>query len=173
MDELACLTQVGLILIAVAWIGKHLLFAHLGTEKIVPRVEEMSPFFVVERTRNKLVVSAKIPFVNEGKQCGVIMDALIHLRSPYAQHNISIWGKVELDGQPREDDYFEAMLIQKGERIHLAVKFCIAPCNGISLDEALEHLPDFQFDLIYQESGRISAHYSKVTLTLPHKALGG
>ena len=163
----------GLLLVAVAaWIGKRLLFAQLGTECIVPKAEEMTPFAVVKQTENRIVIAAEIPFVNEGKQCGTIMDAFVHIRCPYEQYNISIWGKAAQKGQPRADDYFEAMLMQKNERIHLVLIFCITPRDGISLAEALKHLPEtLSFDLIYQETGRNPIHYSKVSLLLPCRIL--
>ena len=44
----------GLLLAAVAaWIGKRLLFAQLGTERIVPKAEEMTPFAVVKQAENR------------------------------------------------------------------------------------------------------------------------
>ena len=56
----------GLLLAAVAaWIGKQLLFAQLGTECIVPKAEEMTPFTVVKQTENRIVIAAELPFVNE------------------------------------------------------------------------------------------------------------
>ena len=38
--------------------------------------------------------------------------------------------------------------------------------SGDTLEEAIAHLPDFRMDLIYQETGRIPVHYSKVILKI-------
>ncbi|MBF1695744.1 MAG: hypothetical protein HXO77_03425, partial [Selenomonas sp.] len=61
----------------IVYVGVKILFAYLGTEVIVPKTEEMTPFSVVERTPERLVIGATIPFANEGKQCGTIMDAIL------------------------------------------------------------------------------------------------
>jgi len=151
----------------IVYVGVKLLFAYLGTEVIVPKTEEMTPFSVVERTPERLVIGATIPFANEGKQCGTIMDAILRVQLPYEQYDGAlVRGKVELNGVPREDDYFEAALIEKKQRINLALKLSIEGRNGHTLDDAIAHMVDFRMDLIYLETGRTPAHYSKVLMKM-------
>lgn len=148
-------------------LGKKAFFAYFGTEKIVPKKEEMTPFSVVERTPERLVIGATMPVKNEGTQCGVIMDAILRVQLPYEQYDGAlVRGKVELAGAPREDDYFEAMVIQKGEQINLVLKLSIEGRKGNTFEEAIAHMPDFRMDFIYQETGRIPAHYSKQILKI-------
>jgi len=73
---------------------------------------------------------------------------------------------VELEGAPRADDYFEAVLIQKKERINLVLKLSIEPRGGRTLEDAIAHLVDFRTDLIYQETGRTVAHYEKAIIMM-------
>ena len=73
---------------------------------------------------------------------------------------------MELNGVPREDDYFEAVLIEKKQRINLALKLSIEGRNGHTLDDAIAHMVDFRMDLIYLETGRTPAHYSKVLMKM-------
>jgi len=163
--ELGWWIHLLIVLLIVAEIGRRAVFAYLGTEIIVPKVGEMTKFSLVEHTAEHLVIGATIPFANEGKQCGTIMDAFLRVPLPYEQYDGAlVRGKVELAGAPREDDYFEAVLIQKHSRIHLILKVSIEGRRGNSLEEAIAHLPDLRLDLIYQETGRIPAHYSKVML---------
>ena len=154
-----------LALLVLLAFGPKAFFAYFGAEKIVPKKEEMTPFSVVERTEERLVIGATIPFANEGKQCGVIMDAILRVQLPYEQYDGAlVRGKVELEGAPREDNYFEAMLIEKNKRAHFVLKLSIEGRKGNTLEEAIAHLPDFRTDLIYQEAGRVPVHYSKVIL---------
>ena len=147
--------------------GQKAFFAYFGMEKIVPKKEEVTPFSVVERTEDRLVIAATIPFANEGKQCGVIMDAILRVQLPYEQYDGAVVrGKVEVAGVVREDDYFEAMLIEKKKRANFVLKLSIEGRKGNSLEEAIAHLPDFRMDLIYQEAGRLPAHYSKIILKI-------
>ena len=153
--------------LVVGEIGRRALFSYLGTEKVVPKVDEMTAYSVVERTAERLVIGATIPFVNEGKQCATIMDAILRVQLPYEQYDGAlVRGKVELAGAVREDDYFEAVLIQKRERIDLVLKLSIEGRKGNTLEEAIAHLPDFRMDLIYQETGRMPVHYAKAMLKI-------
>jgi hypothetical protein len=148
-------------------LGKKAFFSYFGAEKIVPKKEEMTKFAVVERTPEKLVIGATMPVKNIGEQCGVIMDAILRVQLPYEQYDGAlVRGKVELEGAPREDNYFEAMVIQKGEQINLVLKLSIEGRKGNTLEEAIAHMVDFRMDLIYQEAGRIPAHYSKQILKI-------
>ena len=159
--------HVLIAVLLVEEIGRRALFAYLGIEKVVPKVDEMTAYSVVERTAERLVIGATIPFANEGKQCATIMDAILRVQLPYEQYDGAlVRGKVELAGTVREDDYFEAVLIQKRERIDLVLKLSIEGRKGNTLEEAIAHLPDFRMDLIYQETGRMPVHYAKAMLKI-------
>ena len=148
--ELGWWIHLLIVILIVAEIGRRAVFAYLGTEIIVPKVGEMTKFSLVEHTAEHLVIGATIPFANEGKQCGTIMDAFLRVQLPYEQYDGAlVRGKVEL---------------QKHSRIHLVLKVSIEGRRGNPLEEAIAHLPDLRLDLIYQETGRIPAHYSKVML---------
>lgn len=156
-----------LALLVFVNLGQKAFFAYFGTERIVPKAEEMTPFSVVERTGTRLVISATLPFANEGKQCGVVLDAILRVQLPFEQYDGAlVRGKVELAGVVREDDYFEAMLIEKQKRADFVLKLSIEGRKGNTLEEAIAHMPDFRVDLIYQETGRIPVHYSKLILKI-------
>ena len=83
-------------IIVVVFIFKWAVLGGLGTEIIVPKVEEMTPFSVDAQTNERLVLSATLPFANEGKQCGTIMDAILRVQLPYEQYDGAVVrGKVE------------------------------------------------------------------------------
>ena len=166
-SELGWWIHLLVVVLIVGEIGRRALFSYLGTEIIVPKLGEMSAFSVSEHTSERMVISAVLPVANEGKQCGTIMDAILRVQLPYEQYDGAlVRGKVELAGAPREDDYFEAMVIQKDEQINLVLKLSIEGRKGNTLEEAIAHMPDFRMDFIYQETGRIPAHYSKQILKI-------
>ena len=142
-------------LIVAAVIVAKLYLCIAGKEKIVVKTD--APFVVESQTDDAIVISKKLTFVNEGKQCATIMDALVRPQLPYEQYDgIEARGKAEREGEPREDDYFEAVLIQKlGD-----------PRKGMTLKEALSHMVDLPLDVIWMETGRTPWHYTKVRLTL-------
>lgn len=167
---------VGIYLVCV--IGVNIFFHIEGREKVVVKVRERTPFVVEERTESSVTFSTKIEFANEGKQCATIMDAIVRPQLPYEQYDgIEARGKAEREGAPREDDYFEAVLIErKGkpktkdgkdrDRIYIFAKVTLTPRKGLSLDEALSHMVDLPLDVIYMEVGRYPWRYRKVRVVL-------
>ena len=147
---------------------------HVGKEIIVPLVESRSKLAVDELTDTTMTVSTEIGFENRGKQCATIMDALVRPQLPYEQYDgIETRGHAELVGVPREDDYFEAYIIQrqgyKGGLDKAAIKCQVKLIarHGMSIKEAISHMPDFNFQLIWLETGRTPCHYRQVRIEVP------
>ena len=150
-------------LIVAAVIVAKLYLCIAGKEKIVVKTD--APFVVESQTDDAIVISKKLTFVNEGKQCATIMDALVRPQLPYEQYD-------GIEGEPREDDYFEAVLIQKlgdpnhEDKLNIFAKVKLTPRKGMTLKEALSHMVDLPLDVIWMETGRTPWHYTKVRLTL-------
>ncbi len=158
---------VGLIVLAV--FAAKLYLAIAGKEDI--RVDTSAPIVVESEDENSIVLSKKLNFYNEGKQCATIMDAINHVQLPYEQYDgIAVKGIAEREGEPREDEYFEAVLIQKkgdahGEdKLNIYAKVKLTPRKGMSLKEALSHMVDLPVDFIWMETGRTPWHYRKIRL---------
>ncbi len=156
---------VGLIVLAV--IAAKLYLAVAGKEKVVVHTEERTPFVVESQDDTSMVLSSKVRFANEGKQVCTIMDAIVRPQLPYEQYDaIEARGKAETEGCPREDDYFEAVLIEHQESMNVIVKVKLTARKGLDLKTALTHMVDLPLDLIYMETGRTPWHYSKVRIVL-------
>ena len=103
-------------------------------------------------------------------------EALIHIGAALVKcydeqyDGIDARGKAELSEAPREDDYFEAVLIQrKGDspdKLDIWAKIALAPRKGLSLEEALAHMVDIGVDFIWMETGRTPWRYRKVRLEM-------
>ena len=164
-DGLLCLVAVVVLLAGLV----KLYLCHAGTELIVPKVESRSRLAVDEQTEDSLTISTVIEFVNEGKQCATIMDALVRPQLPYEQYDgLETRGHAELVTAPREDDYFEAYIVQakgyKGglDKATLKAQIKLTARRGMNIKEALAELPDFNYLLIWLETGRRVAHYRQV-----------
>ena len=167
MPELNLILDCIALAILLPLLLREIVFAYFGREEIVLQLDEMTDFSVAERMPEKLVIAATLPVANEGKQCGTIMDAILRPQLPYEQYDGAlVRGKVELEGAPREDDYFEAVLIQKKERINLVLKFSIEPRGGRTLAEASAHRVDFRADRGYQATGRTPVHYEQAIIMM-------
>lgn len=170
MDVLWVLIAAAAVLVVLV----KLYLCHVGTEIVVAKTESRSAFEVVNRTEDSLTISTTIDFVNEGPQCATIMDALVRPHLPYEQYDgLETRGHAELITAPREDDYFEAYIIQckgyKGGLDKTAIKCQVKLIarKGLSLQEAIAHMPDFNFQLIWLETGRTPCHYRQVRVEVP------
>ena len=101
-------------------------------------------------------------------------DCIVRTLLLYEQYDgIRAQGKAELEGVPREDDYFEAVLIQKQESIFINAFVKLTARKGMDLKTALSHMVDLPMDIIYMETGRNPWKYSKVRVILTAGELAG
>ena len=158
---------IGVVLAAIflCIIAVKLFFVKEGTEEIVVKLAERTPFEIAAQDEKSVTLVTKLEFANVGKQIGTIMDALVRPLVPYEQYDgLEVRGRAEREGAPREDDYFEAVLIEAGKSIFVKVYVTLTARKGRSIKEAAEHMVDFPVELIYQETGRRPWRYSKVTI---------
>lgn len=159
----------GILIAAVVFcLGIFLFLKKRGQEKVVPKLQTRTPFKIVARDEKSVTLSTMIEFRNEGTQSAMLVDAICHPLLPFEQYDgISVRGKVEREGKPREDDYFEALVIEHQESVNLIETITLTARKGMTLEEALSHMVDFPIELVYREVGRTPMHWSiaRVVLT--------
>ena len=152
-----------LILIAAIVIIGIGLTIYLGerVEKVVPHLESRTPFKVVSIDDKSVTVSTTIEFRNEGTQSAMIVDAICKPQLPFEQYDgFDVRGKAEREGVPREDDYFEALVIEHQQSVKLVAIVTLTARKGLTLQEAAADMVDFPVEFIYREVGRSPMHWS-------------
>ena len=137
-------------------------------EKLVPKLDSRTPFKIISRDDKSLTLSTTIEFRNEGTQSAMIVDAICHPLLPFEQYDgMSVRGKAEREGVPREDDYFEALVIEHQQSANLVAIVTLTARKNLSLEEAVANMVDFPIELIYREVGRNPMRWSiaRVILT--------
>lgn len=137
-------------------------------EKLVPKLESRSPFKVEHRDAKSVTLSTTIEFRNEGTQSAMIVDAICHPLLPFEQYDgMNVRGRAEREGVPREDDYFEALVIEHQQSAMLVAKVTLTARKNLSLEEAVSRMVDFPVEFLYREVGRTPMHWSiaRVILT--------
>ena len=137
-------------------------------EKVVPKLESRSPFKIESRDEKSVTLSTTIEFRNEGTQSAMIIDAICHPLLPFEQYDgMNVRGRAEREGVPREDDYFEALVIEHQQSVNLVAKVTLTARKNLSLEEAVAHMVDFPIEFIYREVGRNPMRWSiaRVILT--------
>ena len=145
-----------ILVAAVAIAGAAMwLFLHGREEKVVAHLESRTPFKVESRDEKSVTLSTTIEFRNEGTQSAMIVDAICHPLLPFEQYDgFNVRGKAEREGVPREDDYFEALVIEHQQSVNLVAKVTLTARKGLSLSQAARHAVDFPIEFIYREVGR-------------------
>ncbi|BEU87960.1 hypothetical protein TAMA11512_14240 [Selenomonas sp. TAMA-11512] len=143
---------------------------YLGKEKVVVCENDRTPFSLHHKDEESMTIATDIVIANEGKQCCTIMDAFVRPLLPSEQYDgVFVRGRVVRHDAEREDDYFEAVLIERGDKMSVRVEITFIPRNGKPIDEALAAVPDFLAELIWEETGRTPWHYEKVSLHIAGK----
>ena len=153
-----------LAVVLVLW----LYLKNRGQEKVVPKLESRTPFKIEHRDEKSVTLSTTIEFRNEGTQSAMIVDAICHPLLPFEQYDgMNVRGKVEREGVPREDDYFEALVIEHQQSASLVATVTLTARKNLSLKEAVAHMVDFPIEIVYREVGRTPMHWSiaRVILT--------
>ncbi|MBQ7629353.1 MAG: hypothetical protein IJS81_03925 [Selenomonadaceae bacterium] len=161
-----------LIAAAVVIIGLAIFLKVRGQEKVVPRLDKRTPFKVEKRDEKSVTLSTTIEFFNEGKQSAMIVDAICKPQLPFEQYDgMNVRGKAEREGVPREDDYFEALVLEHQQGVNLVAKVTLTARKNLSLEEAVAHMVDFPIEFIYREVGRTPMHFSIARIFLPAEEL--
>ncbi|MBB5336879.1 hypothetical protein [Pectinatus brassicae] len=161
---------LGIIVIVLLVIAGlvYLAWEKIGDADIKFKIDKHTPFVLESSTDNKAVFTTEIEIANEGKQCATIMDCFVRSQLPYEQFDkVEVRAKAELLGSPREDDYFEAVLIQKFEKIKIMVKIELTARHNEMLNGIIPHIVDVPVDVVYQHTARHEASLSKHRLVLP------
>lgn len=156
-----------LILLAVIVIGVYILIQ--GKEEMFFDVTKRTKARLTKSTEDKLEFDLELPIHNDGKEEGIILDAFIRVYLPQEQYaDAQLRGRVNLKEAPREDDYFEAMLLGPGVKKTMVVKFELVPEHGVSLQQAVAGMPDVDIALFLDCRGRTALYTVKKIITL-HK----
>lgn len=157
------------LLIAAA-VGGSVMWIYLRgrEEKVVPKLDSRTPFKIESRDAKSVTLSTTIEFRNEGTQSAMIVDAICKPQLPFEQYDgMDVRGKAEREGVPREDDYFEALVIEHQQSARLVAKVTLTARKNLSLEQAVSHMVDFPIEFIYREVGRNPMRWSiaRVILT--------
>lgn len=144
---------LGLIVLVVVAIKAF--FAKQGDAKLVIYEKKRTPLVVVDMDDKQVVLKSEIKFENRGTQASVITDMVIRPQLPFEQYDgIDVRGKIERSDAPREDDYFEAYIIEVGESMTACVMLTLTARKGMDIKEALSKMVDLPTDVIYTVHSR-------------------
>lgn len=164
MDVLTLLLFAAGLLALVVW----LYIARQGDAEFEFIVDQRTEFQVDELKRDEVSFSCKIPFVNKGTQDGTIMDLYPrHLMPREYYDKLDIASRMTLESNPREDGYWEAIIVFKTTGDAIILTLTLKARDGGNLYEAISGLPDMPVDIVYQVMARSDWYITKTRLTVP------
>ena len=167
MDFLITIVLWVLIILLVLMLLNEAIIRFIGDGIVNMKADEHTPFTVDEITQDSISLSTTINVANDGKQCLTIMDCYVRPLLPYEQFDgVKVEAKAELKGTPREDDYFEAVLIQKKENLDIVIRVILIDRKNNDIKNTLTHMVDLPLDIVYQHVSRHPWEISKKTIVL-------
>lgn len=155
-----------ILLVCLAFLTYWFIAWRQGNCRFVLAREKRSPYTVEFMDFNRAVLTCTVPIVNEGKQNGTIMDAFVRSYLPREQYDRADVRALLMDtARPREDDYWEALIVEPGKTVELQVKLILTAKGGHILRE-LDDFPDMPMDIICQVVGRSDWAYEKSRIWL-------
>lgn len=144
------------VLLLLLIIGYKILCIVEGDADLILDVDNKDKVFTkAEREGDTVILRRRLTFQNRGKQAAVISDCIARTQLPYEQYDgIEARGRVERVGEPREDDYFEAVIVEPKESMDIDVFITLKARKGQSLELALSRMVDMPVDIIYTTFGR-------------------
>jgi hypothetical protein len=138
-----------------------------GSEEVVFYVDKRTPVKLVKATPELIKFELDVPFANVGQEEGIIMDAYVRPYVCVEQYDGALLrGKVNLKDKPRDDDYFEAMLVPPNTKNVLTLKFELTPLKAKDAQAAAAGMPDMDVALYVEERGRTELYRDKKIITL-------
>lgn len=167
MDFLITIVLWVLIILLVLMLLNEAIIRFIGDAIVNMKADEHTPFTVDEITQDSISFSTTINVANEGKQCATIMDCYVRPLLPFEQFDgVKVEAKAELKGVPREDNYFESVLIQKKESIDIVIRVKLIDRKNNDIKKTLTNMVDLPLDIVYQHAARYPWKISKETVVL-------
>lgn len=165
MILLALKILAGLFVLGCLVVAVYILLQ--GDAKLIFAKEKRTKAIAVKTTENRLDFAVELPYTNVGKEEGTILDAYLRIYLPQEQYaDVLLRGKVNLKDVPREDDYFEAVLVPANTGKTMVLKFEAYAKHGKTIKEAMAAIPDVDVAIFADCRGRQALYTQKTLITL-------
>lgn len=139
---------IGLVVVTV--LAAKIFVASQGDAKLIICTEKRTPLILDEMTDEQAVLTSRAEFRNDGSQAPTVIDCFARTLLPFEQYDgVDVRGKVECSEAPRDDDYFEACIIEPHDSIFINITLTITARKGMNIKEALSKMVDVPTDIYY------------------------
>ncbi len=167
LSSIATALGVVLALVLGAGIIVWLYILKQGDEQLVIQTEKRTPLVMTKKTDNIVEMATTVRYFNFGKQDATIIDAFTRHMLPKEQFDrLRVYSRLEHSSSPRDDGYFEAMLVHKNTGGNLVVTLVFERKED-SFADAFAEIVDFPVEIYCHAVGRNDMYIKKVMFDLP------
>ncbi|MFA6075696.1 MAG: hypothetical protein WCV63_06240 [Negativicutes bacterium] len=144
----------------------YLLFAKLqGEGHFTFDVSKRSPLKVVRGSVHGVELSCQLPFSNDGKQFGALIDVFTRHYLPREQYDaLEIDTDIYRVSDPRTEKYWDAKIFYVGEGEDVVINIRLVAKSG-DIVTALAEMPDLPLDIFQKTCSRSDYYYERTYLT--------
>ena len=156
-----------ILIVMLAFAVYKLFFSMEKNSTLIVHGNDHAPFVLEGMTEESAEFSARVGFENLGGQYATIVDCIVRPQLQFEQYDgVNVRGKAEVDGRPRDDDYFEAVLVDPHATLPILMKVKLTARKGMDIRTALSHMVDLPIDVIFTELGRCPWKLKKFRILL-------
>ena len=160
------LLAVLILLIGLGILGVWIYIVRQGDSEIEILTAQRTALQLVSVENGKAVFAVQVPLCNLSAQDGIILDAFPRHLLPQEQYDAArVESRLELLTAPREDGYFEAVIIEGNKGNTFVLTVALTAKNGLAA-EAVAGMADMPVELYYQVVGRGECTLHKERLVL-------
>lgn len=167
------------ILLGVVGILALVIYAHCKpTDDLQALLEQRSPLKLEKITDTEVEFSTEFDVQDKGVELSTINDAFARPFLPQEQYDLAVAStNVERLSARRKDNYFEAMLLDPGDKVRLIMTLHFKATEGHSIREAMKSMVDMDAAVYISGSSRkefyIKRFFTTFLSTEFQAALGG
>ncbi|MDU2064136.1 MAG: hypothetical protein E6713_04770 [Sporomusaceae bacterium] len=157
MDALMIILLLIILFIAAVW----LYIARQGDAEFVFLVEEHTPWIVEDLDDRSVTFTAKVPFINKGRQGGTIMDAYTRHLLPCEQYDaVTVQSQLTSEAMFRTDGYWESVIFTPNEGGRAIVTVKLTAKEG-TIQAAMTDMVNMPVEIVYQIVARSDWYITK------------
>ncbi|MDD4320473.1 MAG: hypothetical protein PHH31_02845 [Acidaminococcaceae bacterium] len=157
---LICLAIAGAIVIIIyAWMKP--------TDKTSVLTSKRTVLQLTSLTDKEAVFITEMPISNTGVEDAAITDIFARPYLPQEQYKqATVYSNVETSNRRRNDNYFEAFILQKKSQVSLIVTFRFVANTGYDIKEAMKNMVDMDVAIYYNGMARKEIYIRKDFFTV-------
>lgn len=154
-----------LLAVLVLYLLHHFFVKMQGEGHFTFDISRRSPLKVIRGSSQGVELSCRLPFVNDGRQFGALIDVFTRHYLPREQYDaLEIDTNIYRASDPRSEKYWDAKIFYVGEGEDVVIEIRLVAKSG-DIVTAIAEMPDLPLDIFQKACSRSDYYYERTYLT--------